>query len=167
MLINDMGQFNEYWTMKDTTIVNGAASFGDIDNDKDLDIVLTNGNRNYSSPTKILLNNGNGIFTDSGQKLPPSIFGRVCIGDLNGDKTPDLLITSLGEASVVLSNDGSGNFTTTNLVIGSVSPFQRPVIIDLDNNGLNDVFIANFDGGSNKYSNEVWLNQKKHNKGEK
>lgn len=159
MLRNDKGRFSEYWTMKDSTIVNGAAAFGDIDNDKDMDIVVTNGNRNFNSPTKVLLNNGKGVFTDSGQKLPTSIFGRICIGDLNGDKTQDVLITSLGESSVVLSNDGSGNFTTTNTVIGSISPFQRPVIEDIDNNGLNDVFIANFDGGSNQYSNEIWLNQ--------
>ncbi len=147
--------------MKDSTIVNGAASFGDIDNDNDLDIVLTNGNRNFNSPSKVLLNNGKGIFTDSGQKLPSSIFGRICLGDLNGDKALDLIITSLGEPSVVLSNDGSGNFAATNTVIGTITPFQRPVIKDLDNDGLNDVFIANFDGGSNQYSNEVWLNQKK------
>ncbi|MDP8268473.1 MAG: VCBS repeat-containing protein [Candidatus Tenebribacter davisii] len=163
ILMNYEGRFREYWTMIDTMIVNGAASFGDFDNDKDLDIVFTNGNRNYNSPSKVLLNDGNGMFKDSGQKLSRSIFGRVCVGDLNGDKTLDLLITNLGEASVVWSNDGKGNFTITNSIIGTLSPFQRPVIKDLDKDGYNDVFIANFDGGSNQYSNEIWLNQKKSN----
>ncbi|MDA3838767.1 MAG: VCBS repeat-containing protein [Candidatus Delongbacteria bacterium] len=164
MLINDRGEFSEYWTVKDSTIVHGAASFGDIDNDKDLDIVFTNGNRNFNSPSKVLLNDGKGYFKDSGQKLSTSIFGRICVGDLNGDKSPDLFITSLGEPAVVWSNDGSGNFTLTNSKIGTQSPFQRPVIKDLDNDGLNDMFIANFDGGSNQYSNEIWLNQKNRNK---
>jgi hypothetical protein len=160
MLINDKGQFREYWTMKDTTIVNGAASFGDVDGDNDLDIVFTNGNRSFNSPSIVLLNDGKGYFKHSGQKLSPSIFGRVCVGDLNGDKTLDLLITNLGETSVIWSNDGKGCFTATKTIIGTLSPFQRPVIKDLDNNGYNDIFIANFDGGSNQYSNEIWLNQK-------
>lgn len=161
MLLNDGEGFSEYWTMNDTTTVNGAAAFGDLDNDGDIDIAVTNGNRRFNSPSKVLLNNGNGLFTESGQKLPPSIFGRICIGDLNGDKAPDLLITSLGEANTVWCNDGNGSFTPGDIIIGSNAPFQRPVIKDIDNDGRNDVFIANFDGGANTYSNEIWLNKKK------
>ena len=35
MLVNNKGQFSEHWTMKDSTVVNGDASFGDLDNDDD------------------------------------------------------------------------------------------------------------------------------------
>lgn len=160
-LINDGGNFTQYWTMKDTTIIYGSSVSGDIDNDNDLDIILTNGTRNFSTPSKILLNNGKGIFTYSEQKLSPAIFGRIGIGDLNGDGYLDMFITSLGEANRIWYNDGNGNFTESDSIIGSKNLFQRPIIKDLNNDGINDVFISNFDGGSNEYSNEIWLNQKK------
>lgn len=160
-LINDGGGFTQYWSMKDTTIVYGSSVSGDIDNDNDLDIILSNGTRNYSTSSRILLNNGKGIFTYSEQKLSPAIFGRIGIGDLNGDEYLDLFISSLGEANRIWYNDGSGKFTECNLIIGSKNLFQRPIIKDLNKDGFNDVFISNFDGGSNEYSNEIWLNQEK------
>jgi FG-GAP-like repeat len=159
--INDGGNFTKYWTMKDTTITYGSSVSGDIDNDNDLDIILTNGTRNFCSPTKILLNNGKGVFTYSEQKLSTAIFGRIGIGDLNDDGYLDLFITSLGESNRIWYNDGSGKFIECDLIFGSKNLFQRPIIEDLNNDGIDDVFISNFDGGSNEYSNEIWLNQEK------
>jgi len=160
-LINDGGKFTQYWSMKDTTITYGSSVYGDVDGDNDMDIILTNGTRNYCTSSRILLNNGKGKFTYSEQKLSSAIFGRIGIGDLNDDEYLDLIITSLGEANRIWYNDGSGKFTECNLIIGGKNLFQRPIIKDLNNDGFNDVFISNFDGGSNEYSNEIWLNQEK------
>lgn len=155
-LLNNNGQFSEFWTLKDTTTVYGFATHGDIDNDSDLDIILTNGNRNSKTHSKVFINNGDGSFTDSGQKLSAAVFGRINIGDLNGDNTLDVIITSLGGESKIWLNNGKGDFSESETKFESKGMMQHSAINDINNDGYNDIFISNF---FNK-SNEVWLYKK-------
>ena len=66
---------------------------GDIDKDGDLDFIA--GNSHYQS-NKIYINNGVGIFSDSGQNLGSSIgtYG-VALGDVDNDGDLDLVSQQL------------------------------------------------------------------------
>jgi hypothetical protein len=128
-----------------------------VDGDGDLDAVVTNGDMQVQRPTRILLNDGTGRFTDSGQLLPAVKVGRVVLGDLDGDGAPDLVLTSRGEPFRVWVNDGSGRFSESGFVAaGNASPFG-PALADLDRDGDLDLIIAGFAEGPV----EIWWNRRR------
>jgi hypothetical protein len=69
-----------------------GATFGDMDNDGDLDIYVTNSREE----SLIFLNNGKGLFTESHTRTGGSVYyGHGCaLGDLDGDGDLDLTVGS-------------------------------------------------------------------------
>ncbi len=162
VFLNNGGYFKECRELIDSTFVYGSAAYADVDGDGDYDIFVSNGNRDFRSPTRLLINDGNGEFTVSAIKLTPSVFGNISAADMNGDGFPDILITSMGESPSLWINDGQGNLTYCNVKLGNSGPLQRAFTGDLNNDGLNDVFISNVNTGPERFPNEVWLNQGDH-----
>ncbi len=80
----------------------------DVDNNGSLDAALAN---LYGRPNTVWLNNGSGVFTQTGDLLGSEDTENVEVGDLNGDGSPDILALNMGDGDVVYINDGSGNFT--------------------------------------------------------
>lgn len=157
LLNNARGTFQEHWALADTSLRYGFVALGDVDGDGDVDAVVTNGDMQVQHPTRILLNDGAGRFTDSGQELPALKVGRVVLGDLDGDGAPDLVLTSRGEPFRVWVNDGSGGFSESGFVAtGNVSPFG-PALADLDRDGDLDLIIAGFAEGPV----EIWWNRRR------
>jgi hypothetical protein len=69
----------------------GRIGLGDLDNDGDLDAVITD----YEAPHQIWLNDGSGHFSDSGIRLEHNRAFNCCIiEDLDGDGDKDLLFAS-------------------------------------------------------------------------
>ena len=86
--------------------------------------------QNPPSGNKIWLNDGHGVFTDSGQSLGDSAtFIDAALGDLDGDGDLDAFV-----ANNVWVNDGSGNFTDSGLILGD-STSSRVALDDLDGDG--------------------------------
>jgi hypothetical protein len=158
VLLNDgRGTFREQWTLPDTALRRGSVALGDLDGDGDVDAVVTNGDMLVQSPTRVLLNDGTGRFTDSGQSLPALRDGRLALGDLDGDGAPDLVLTSRGEPFRVWLNDGRGRFSESGFVsTGNASPFG-PMLADLDRDGDFDLIIAGFVDGPA----EIWWNRRR------
>jgi pimeloyl-ACP methyl ester carboxylesterase len=133
----------------------------DIDQDKDLDIVLAN----EFKPNTILLNDGKGNFTDaSGQRLPQVTHDSedVVTEDLDGDGHLDLLFCSEDDkVHEFYLNDGKGFFkesafkfpnSEANAVIaGDVNQDGRQDVL-FGNNGQNTVFI---NGGKGFFKDET------------
>lgn len=88
---NGDGSFSEVNTGI-VQLVWGSADWGDIDNDSDLDLVIS-GYNNGANYTKIYRNDGNDIFTDLNVPLPQVRDGEVKWADLNNDSYLDLILT--------------------------------------------------------------------------
>ena len=87
-------------------------ALGDVDGDNDLDAFVVNDRQ----ANKIWLNNGTGIFSDSGQSLDVSVNSKisrdVALKDLDGDGDYDAFVVNDGEDKVWLNN-GTGVFSDT------------------------------------------------------
>ena len=95
---------------------NEAVALGDVDGDGDLDAVMAAGS---SNPNKLLLNDGSGNFTDSGQELGGEYYSMdVALGDVDGDGDLDAVFARYVDPNEVWFNDGSGNFTDSGQEIG-------------------------------------------------
>ncbi|MCU0498012.1 MAG: VCBS repeat-containing protein, partial [Anaerolineae bacterium] len=101
-----------------TGIQYGEATWGDYDNDGDLDILITGSldGSPMNGTTEIWTNQGNGTFTQLlGTAFPDLIYSSVDWGDYDGDG--DLDVTLAGDATAgpdqteIWTNNGGGNFS--------------------------------------------------------
>ena len=149
--------------LTDSLNSNGV-SFGDIDNDGDLDLLVTDRNRQ----TRLYRNDtfrGDTIiwrFTDitnsAGLTVPYPAYGSV-IADLDNDGWQDIWINTIGP-NMFFRNLGKGRFRK---VFQEHHPFWHPkrhystgaAVADLDGDGDLDLFVANKDTHSVLYLNPL------------
>ena len=115
----------------------GTANFADIDNDSDMDLLIT-GN-NYGNRSSVLYkNDGNGNFSPHSTPFPEVDNSMAKFSDIDGDNDLDVIIIGQGDGNMVndiFKNDGLGNFSyydSLNLPINAGS------IAFADINGDND-----------------------------
>ncbi len=139
-------------------------SLGDLDGDGDLDAFVANSEVTAGQPDEVWLNDGDGIFIDSGQRLGNSLSRAVALGDLDGDGDLDAFIANgitergQAEADRVWLNDGHGVFSSSGQSLGSAAGLDV-ALGDLDGDGDLDAFVANGDPQRvRNEANEVWLN---------
>jgi hypothetical protein len=154
-LLNDgLGNFSDHWQVVDPNVLYGGILLEDIDGDGDPDAIIGNGDNTDSNPTIILLNDGSGHFTDSGQQLNNTKWASFGLVDLNGDGFLDIFVSNFLQPNQVWVNDGSGQFTNSEIDVGGNSGTIRVSLGDLDGDGDQDIFLPNFAGGQN----EIWFN---------
>ena len=153
---NGDGHFAEYDFVPKEYCVFGYFDFADVDNDGDMDVVYTNPGKDQWHASGILLNDGTGQLTDSGQDLPTAgIQGKAKAGDLNGDGFVDVIITNADGPARVMLNDGSGKMIDSGLQLGEGKGYVNCLIQDFDNDGDKDIFLVNRRTGNHG----VWFNQ--------
>jgi len=131
----------------------------DLDADGHVDAVFGNARQQAS---QVWLNDGgaqggtSGHFSDSGQRLTAQAHG-IDVGDLDGDRDLDLLITSYTtQPTEVYLNDGTARFEEVDGAFdGSVG--YGVFLADIDGDGDLDIFLATF--GQSEGPNEIWFNQ--------
>ena len=158
-LLNDgAGSFGEGWFYADATAMAiGDAGLEDVDGDGDLDAVVTNGHfQTTSHPALVLMNDGSGQFTDSGQRLPAVRNGKPSFGDLDGDGDLDLVLTDYEQPNQIWLNDGAGRYSDSGFRFGGGEFYRHAHLADLDGDGDLDIFLATF--GIGRGPNEIWFN---------
>ncbi|MCK5076080.1 MAG: VCBS repeat-containing protein, partial [Calditrichia bacterium] len=156
LLNKGKGKFSDFWSIEDETVTQTSVTFCDLDNDKDIDLVITNGDRSKTYPTKVFLNDGKGKFTDSGQELYPAMFGRVAAGDINDDGFADLIISSFRQPNEIWMNNREGKFSKSSINFPNSSSRHTTYLIDINKDKKPDLIIADFFSGSN----QIWFNGK-------
>ncbi len=154
--LNDKkGHFTEQSFLPKDDLTIGYCGFGDVDNDGDIDIIFTNGTEDVQYPAGVLLNDGTGKLTDSGQKLSSVAYGFIGIGDLNNDGFIDVIITDRDHPSTIWMNDGKGKFINSGITLGEGGFWNNCTIKDIDNDGDMDVLITKVYKGNQG----LWFNQ--------
>ncbi len=147
------GNFKQTWT----------TSFGDLDNDGDQDVVMTNHDEN----SQIYMNNGSGVFTDatagSGFSTTFNAIESI-VEDFDNDGYLDILIS--GPNLVMYKNNGNGTYTALSGVFGgAMTDFLSFATGDLNHDGFVDL-VASYGNVYNTPSTTddvLWLNNKNSN----
>ncbi len=127
--------------------------FTDFNNDDWPDIYVAND----SKPSFLFVNQKDGTFSEEGLFAGVALNAAgteqasmgVAIGDYNRDGSFDLFVTNFSQDSNVLyQNDGSAFFTDVTFPVGLGASSRAYLgwgtsFVDLDNDGLADLFIAN------------------------
>lgn len=127
--------FNNFWTTE-------RAVAGDIDNDGDIDLIVSAGNR-----TDLYRNDGQAVFTyDANALFEPSDAGTSIIGDVDGDGDNDVIqygsLSQLNPFAKLFLNDGSGVFTE--IVDTPFAPYVLAEIEFIDLEGDGDLDLLSF-----------------------
>lgn len=121
-----------------------AVVFADIDNDADLDLLVTN----RKTSNKFYINDGFGVFSDK----TDSFFGAdahksygAVIGDFDGDGYKDIYLSNVGE-NVYYQNELGKKFIdkTAEYAANNKSYSTGSAIADFDNDGQLDIYMANY-----------------------
>lgn len=150
---------------EDTTVNNlydsrqGSCSMSDIDNDGDLDLLITGADAGLANrKTTLYSNNGLGNFTEITETGLSnwSELGHTSFADVDGDGDQDLFYTgrdgSPNYYANLYLNDGNGNFT-----LDPNAPFEPSIegdfeFEDVDNDGDLDLFMTGYNSQGSVFS---------------
>lgn len=153
---NDDGTFSDvtfYAGLGEKHYPSGTASWGDYDNDGDLDIYIGNETskgikgKALRAPCQLFRNNGDGTFTDVAAEagVQNNRFAKSVIwGDYNGDRWLDLYVSNFKGGNRLYHNNGDGTFTNVarNLNVDLPEVSFPAWFWDFDNDGVLDLYVA-------------------------
>lgn len=116
-----------------------ALEAADMDDDGDIDLVL-------NQPPVVFINAGDGTFGSYASFNGGPVPSIHATGDLDGDTTPDIVSTDFNAGARIIYNDGAHTYTPGPVLAAGPS-VVFPLIADLNDDGLNDILVANSIGG--------------------
>jgi hypothetical protein len=150
-------RFDRVLLLEQTSDTSANVSFGDINGDGHLDIMLAKG-RHWPLVDQILINDGKGTF----RAKPLGTADRTYTGllaDLDGDRDLDVVISNdAPDPKRVYLNDGHGNFTSDSIFGKPEWPTRNVAVADLNGDRLPDIIVANRTGDERGF-NYVCLNR--------
>lgn len=145
--------YNQTWT----------ASFGDIDNDLDLDLMLTN----HNTSSQIFLNDGTGYYTDatagSGFNIDDITPYQSQMEDFDNDGNLDMFVTGGGGGRYFLGH-GDGTFTKI-MGLFDANEITSFATGDLNHDGMIDIYTSYCDGynSPSAINDVIWMGTKNSN----
>ena len=144
--VHDPGEVDKFLMFQS---IGSGCAIADLDGDDRPDLILlTNAGPKSISTNKLFHQKPDGTFADvsagSGIDFPGWNMG-IAIGDVNNDGKPDILITQVGGARLLL-NRGELKFEDVTPESGIVNPTwgTSAAFLDYDRDGWLDLFIVNY-----------------------
>ncbi len=158
--INNFPNFNRRLQLDEKPDTTANMSFGDLDGDGHLDIVLVKG-RHWPIVDRVLLGDGVGGIRKAynlGNVADRSYTGGL--SDFNSDGFLDIAISNdAPDRKLIYFNDGKGNFKIGSEFGIPEWPTRNLSIADINADGLPDIILAN--RGNSSTSNYICLNSGK------
>ncbi len=140
-----------------------VTTWGDFDNDSDMDLFLAGQLVDASDQTVLYINEGDDTFIPStGTTFPPLAIGASECADFNNDSYLDFVVqaynndTYLGYTKI-LENNGDGTFTE--LSVGFPQTYMGDVsCADFDNDSYVDVAISGYIDAAPYYISKIYKN---------
>ncbi|PSQ83104.1 MAG: hypothetical protein BRD30_13315, partial [Bacteroidetes bacterium QH_2_63_10] len=146
--------------LPDVNPAGAGLDVADVDDDGDLDLILTGEDENNNDIATLYENQGDGSFVEAGESLKG--IGSARFADVNGDGAPDLLISGFTdgkeyEVATLYENDGEGSFSEVDAGIEDVD--GRSGFADFDLDGDLDLVITEnhvygVESGTTLYKND-------------
>lgn len=132
----------------------------DIDNDNDLDLFVTNENKQNEN---LYRNDGNGTFTKLTEATLLTDAGNTTSSswaDMDNDGDLDVFLTNDGGLNSLFKNNGNFNFTKVKDDVVATIPSHSfsSAWSDVDNDGDEDLFVTNSFDGKTRLENYFYLN---------
>jgi len=138
-----------------------AFTFGDLDGDGHLDVVIANGAAGFAEPGRVVMlrGDGKGAFKNASETPVPTAPRYVTLGDVDGDGRSDIVTTHGSNQLNVLLNRGGGKFAPA-----PASPYDLGIlawavfVADVNRDKQNDLLLATEDsvtvllGGKNGFT---------------
>lgn len=156
--VSSGGGFTDLNFTVDPSITAYTIDVGDFDNDGDQDLVISGGSSMFPLGTKLYLNDGTGLFSDSEVDFG-SIGGELNVSDYNNDSYPDILIagyTSSSNSTRLFLNNGMGAFAQ-NESVQLAELYGHISSGDYDNDGDVDIILygsTGFGAGFKLFDND-------------
>ncbi|MBN2572455.1 MAG: VCBS repeat-containing protein [Ignavibacteriales bacterium] len=151
-------QFSERQEIDIVDLYSGAADWGDFDNDGDLDLIIMGLNDEDAPYAAIYVNNGLGVFNNSGIPIPKLYNGSVSWCDYNNDGYLDFIISGLDENNEIITQffkNVNNSFETDN--DSQILPVYNSSLSfgDYDNDGDSDLLLHGF---NKQWKNKLYKN---------
>jgi len=149
---NGAGIFEEVTIEVGLKSINGGTgcSFGDIDNDGDIDLYVSNWSRKNLLYKNLFVEKGQLLFEDITDRAnvggePYTKSNAVVFSDIDNDADLDLYVTNRKTSNCLYTNNGNGVFTdkTTGLIGKDSLSSYGAVIADFNGDGLKDIYLSN------------------------
>jgi PKD repeat protein len=116
---------------------------GDIDNDGDLDIIITGNTTESIKETILLRNNGNMDFSRVNSLIRGTSSGAVSLGDYDNDNDLDILLSGDSFSVITKIYENKGNFSFEEIDYGISGQYQgKTGWADYDDDGDLDILVS-------------------------
>ena len=153
--VTPLRRFDVVQNLEETSETSANVSFGDLDSDGDLDILLAKG-RHWPLVNRVLLNDGHAGGAAGALRFLASDLAETAdrsystvLADLDGNGSLDLVVSNdRPDGKVVYFNDGHGRFTQGGAWGAPEWTTRNATVADLNGDGAVDIIAANRGGRS-------------------